>query len=214
VRSAGGEPLTVIADVCDSDAVMGAVGEVIRRWGAVDVLVNVAAVKLEGPVESASDDHLREAMSVNVGGALRCCRAVLPSMRARGEGHLVNISSVLGKRATPFRGVYAASKAALNAMTDALRIELAGTGIHVTLICPGRLDVHADAWRLAMGYDRAAEAIVRAIERRRREVVLTCSGRAVTWLGFLAPGVLDWLLHGLAAARRREFEDRSPPTAR
>ncbi|NOS99848.1 MAG: SDR family NAD(P)-dependent oxidoreductase [Phycisphaerales bacterium] len=206
VRSAGADALVAVVDVRDRAAVDQAVGEVIERWGGVDVLFNVAGVKVQGSMESTSYEAIREALDVNFGGVLRCCRAVLPVMRARGRGHLVNVSSVQGKRATPYRGAYAASKAALNAMTDALRVELSGTGIDVTLVCPGRLDHHGDPRRMAMGYDRAAEAMVRAVERGRREVVLTWSGRALVWLNVLAPGVVDRLLRGLRDERQREFE--------
>lgn len=206
VRSAGAEALVVAADVRDRSALDAAIAAAMERWDRVDLLFNVAAMKMDGPMESASDASVREAIEVNVVGALRCCQAVLPSMRTRGSGHLVNVSSVLGKRATPYRGAYSASKAALNAITDALRVELAGTGVDVTLVCPGRLDDRGDSRRMAMGYDRAAGAIVRAVERRRREVVLTVSGRAMVWLDFLAPGMVDRMLRGVCSARRRDFE--------
>ena len=106
------------------------------------------------------------------------------------SGHVVNVSSVLGKRATPGRAAYSASKAALNAMTDALRAELGGTAIRVTLVCPGRLEDQPNGL-LASSYEGAARRIVGCLHRPRRELVLTGSGRVLVALNAVSPGIVD-----------------------
>lgn len=105
--------------------------------GRIDALFNNAAFGQLGAVEDLSADLLRHQFEVNViGGHDLTCR-LLPQMRARGEGRIVQCSSVLGLVAGPYRGAYCASKFALEGLSDAMRIELKGTGVHVSLIEPG-----------------------------------------------------------------------------
>ncbi|MBI4581048.1 MAG: SDR family NAD(P)-dependent oxidoreductase [Planctomycetes bacterium] len=191
-------------DVRDAAAVRATVDEVIARWGRIDVLVNAAGAKIEGPVEQADPDDVRRLFEVNCLGPMTLCQAVLPHMRRQGCGHVVNVSSVLGKRATPMRGAYAASKAALNALTDALRTEVRGTGIRVTLVCSGRLAPGSTNGLLVSSEQGAAERIVRCIERPSREVVLTAAARVLVGLNVLMPGVVDWIV-----TRWRTGEERS-----
>lgn len=196
ISARGNEAIVLPTDLRDWHAVRRTFDEVFRRFKRVDVLVNLAGVKHEGSVESTDHDAAMETLRVNYLGAMACCQAVIPSMRGRSSGHIVNVSSVLGKRATPQRGAYSASKAALNAFTDALRMELAGSGVGVTLVCPGRLAEEGErhhAW-LATSNSRAAEAIVSCVERRPRELVLTLAGRVLVTLNALVPGLLDRVL--------------------
>lgn len=210
--AAHGEAIAWPTDLRDWDAVQQAVDGVVQRWGHIDVLVNLAGTKREGPVESATLEDAMATLQVNYLGALASCRAVLPVMRRQGHGHVINVSSVLGRRATPERGLYAASKAALNALTDALRAELYGSGIHVTLVCPGRLaaDDERSGW-LAMTHRDAAERIAACVEHRPRELVLTPAARALTTIHALAPGLLDRLLN---AWRHRETSQQGRGLAR
>ena len=198
-KALGAEAMTWPTDVSDWDAAQEAIRGILNHWDRIDVLVNAAGVKHEGPIERTSVNEATTALGVNYLGALACCKVVIPAMRRQGGGHgghIINVSSVLGKRATPERGVYSASKAALNAMTDALRLELWGTGIHVTLVCPGRLtesSIGRGRW-LAMTPEQAAARIVQCVDRLPREVVLTPAGRALAVLNALAPGLVDRVL--------------------
>lgn len=108
-----------------------------RTGGRLYALFNNAAYGQPGAVEDLPAEALRRQLEVNVVGAHDLTRRLIPAMRALGRGRIVNCSSVLGIMAAPFRGVYCASKFALEGLTDALRLELAGTGIHVALIEPG-----------------------------------------------------------------------------
>lgn len=205
VSAHGVEAVAHPTDLRDWRAVQQTFDRVFRQFNRVDVLVNLAGVKREGSVESTDLESAVETLRVNYLGAMACCKAVIPSMRDRRSGHIINVSSVLGKRATPHRGAYSASKAALNALTESLRMELFGTGVHVTLVCPGRLVKEGEphnSW-LAMTESRAAEAVVACAGHRPRELVLTLAGRGLLVLNALVPGLLDRLLCGW---RERENE--------
>ncbi len=120
-------------DVTDDASVAAAVAAA----GHVDVLVNNAGIGIGGPVELVPLDEVRRMFETNVFGAVRMMQAVLPGMRARRSGTVVNLSSVSGKVAAPLSGFYAASKFALEAVSEALHVEAAHFGIHVVVIEPG-----------------------------------------------------------------------------
>ena len=109
----------------------------MRTGGKLDALYNNAAYGIVGAMEDISGEVLRKHLDVNVVGTHELTRRLIPAMRAQGHGRIVTCSSVLGLVSGPFRGPYAASKFAVEAMTDALRYELIGTGIHVSLLEPG-----------------------------------------------------------------------------
>jgi NAD(P)-dependent dehydrogenase (short-subunit alcohol dehydrogenase family) len=131
--------LTLPLDVTDAASVASATAEVIRRFGRVDVLVNNAGYAVRGAVEEVSDEQVHEMFDVNVYGVMRMIRAVAPHMRQQKAGRIVNIGSVAGKLALPVNGTYSATKYALEALSDALRLELALFGIQVVLVEPGNI---------------------------------------------------------------------------
>ncbi len=130
-------PLMLPMDVCDDGSVQTAIEFVLKREGRIDVVVNNAGVGLAGAVEDTSVEEAKAIFETNFFGVLRVCRAVLPTLRAQGGGHIVNVSSLGGLVTIPFQGFYSASKYALESMSDALRMELRPFGVHVTLIEPG-----------------------------------------------------------------------------
>lgn len=133
-----GLPLkTVEMDVRDDASVGRAVAEVRTKAGAIDVLINNAGVGYFAVLEEISMDDLRQQFETNFFGAVRVTQAVLPGMRERRRGRIVNISSAAGKVALPLFGAYSGSKFALEGMTDALRLEVYPFGIDVVLIEPG-----------------------------------------------------------------------------
>jgi NAD(P)-dependent dehydrogenase (short-subunit alcohol dehydrogenase family) len=205
IERSGGIAKAFPCDVKDWDAVEALVRRVVAEWGRIDVLVNAVGLQCNGSVEETSRSTALELLQVNYLGPLACCRAVLPVMRGQRSGHIVNIASVLGWRATPQRSAYAASKAALISLSDALRCEVAGSGILVTLICPGRLDTDQRSTKTraahAQSLDVAIDQIFRAIESGKRHVVLSNAARVLHWLGMLAPGLADRVI---LAQRRRE----------
>ncbi len=128
-------------DYAEPDSIAAAADHVLAATnGAIYALVNNGAYGQPGAVEDVTTDVLRAQFEANVFGWHDLTRRVLPSMRARGEGRIVHVSSVLGLLSAPYRGAYCASKYAVEALADAMRLELAGTGIYVCLIEPGPIE--------------------------------------------------------------------------
>lgn len=134
-------------DVRDERSVQQAIERVIAKAGRIDVLVNSAGVSLVGAVEETSVEEATRLFDTNFFGALRTTRAVLPHMRSQKSGRIVNVSSVLGFLPAPFMGIYAASKHALEGMSETLDHELRGSGVRATLVEPSftrtKLDVNS-----------------------------------------------------------------------
>ena len=131
-------PLNIIeVDVTDESSVARGVNHVVDRAGHIDVLINCAGLSEIGAIEEGSDEIARRLMETNFLGPLRTIRAVLPGMRSRRSGVIVNISSLLGRLVISPMGLYAASKYALEAMSEALAQELRGYGIRVAIVEPG-----------------------------------------------------------------------------
>jgi len=137
-RFAPGDALLALPlDVTDEAQAAAAVQAALARFGRIDVLVNNAGYGLLGAVEEATADEVRRLYDTNVFGLLNVTRAVLPAMRARRSGHVINISSLGGYQSAPGFGVYCSTKFAVEGLSEALHGELAPLGIHVTVVEPG-----------------------------------------------------------------------------
>ncbi|MGH2922726.1 MAG: oxidoreductase [Solirubrobacterales bacterium] len=128
---------TLALDVTDEGSMERAVESIEREHGSVGALVNNAGYSQSGAVETIPIDSVRRQFETNVFGLMRMCQLVLPGMRKAGAGRIVNISSMGGKLTFPGGGVYHATKHAVEALSDALRFEVAGFGIDVVVIEPG-----------------------------------------------------------------------------
>jgi NAD(P)-dependent dehydrogenase (short-subunit alcohol dehydrogenase family) len=135
---------TAALDVTDDKQVESVVAQVIEDTGRIDCLVNNAGYGQFGPIEDLPTERVREQFETNTFGPHRLIRVVLPHMRDRGDGRIINVSSTAGRFATPGRGVYAGSKFALEAMSDALRAEVADYGIDVSVVAPGPVETAFD----------------------------------------------------------------------
>lgn len=143
-------------DVLSDDSVRGAVANVLDKFGRVDVLVNNAGVLCVGPLAEIPLSSIQRTFDTNVYGSMRTIQAVVPHMAARKKGKIVNIGSVTTMAPTPWSGVYTASKAALEKLTDTMRLELKPFGINVTYVAPGAIKSNiADSATLS--YDRMPE---------------------------------------------------------
>ncbi len=136
-RAEGLDLRVVDLDVTDDASVEVAVREVVDTAGRLDVVVNNAGVAAIGPLEAFTADQARQQFDTNVLGVVRVNRAALPQMRAQGSGLLLQVGSLVGRLALPFTGLYAASKFALEGLTEAYRAELAGLGIDAAIVEPG-----------------------------------------------------------------------------
>jgi NAD(P)-dependent dehydrogenase (short-subunit alcohol dehydrogenase family) len=134
---AGDRLLSLGLDLRDPAAVDAAAAQALSRMGRIDVLVNNAGYGLMGAVEEASEAELSDVFEINVFALLRVTRALLPSMRARKKGHIVNFSSIAGLTTAPGWGLYGATKFAVEGLSEALAQEVGPLGIKVSLIEPG-----------------------------------------------------------------------------
>jgi NAD(P)-dependent dehydrogenase (short-subunit alcohol dehydrogenase family) len=128
---------TMALDVTDEESMRAAVAAIEEAEGAVGALVNNAGYSQSGAIEDVSMESVRRQFETNVFGLLRMCQLVLPGMRRQGSGRIVNISSMGGKLVFPGGGIYHATKHAVEALSDALRFEVRGFGIGVSIVEPG-----------------------------------------------------------------------------
>ncbi len=202
----GPDALITAGDLTQPDLRRLIVERTLDRFGAVDILVNNAGVGLYTPSWRSSMETARRLFELNFFAALDLIRQVVPVMRERDGGMIVNVSSIAGKVPFPWLTLYCASKYALNALGDGLRMELAGTGIRVLTVCPGHVvtDFSANAlegrppaavtqrrWA-AITAEQCARAIVRGVERDARTIVVPRVG----WLLVALARVAPWLLEG------------------
>jgi len=128
---------TLRLDVCDEESVSRFVATALERAGRIDALVNCAGISLSGAIEVMSNAEEQRIIDTNLLGTARLCRGVLPHLRAQRSGRVVNVSSIGGLIAFPFHTMYCASKFAVEGLTECLRFETRGFGIHVSLLEPG-----------------------------------------------------------------------------
>ncbi|HMO59718.1 MAG TPA: SDR family NAD(P)-dependent oxidoreductase [Roseiflexaceae bacterium] len=209
-----GMPLPIAADLADPAAPLLIAERSVASFGRIDIVIHNAGVGLAAPIATLNPSDLTAALAVNLFAPLTLTQAVLPHMQPRGQ--LIFISSVVGLRALPFAGGYAASKAALDRIVEALRVELLGSGVAVTLVRPGTTSTGFNMRRLGANRDRrritprggpperVAQAILRAANREPREVYVTLGDRLITMAALLAPGLIDQVL-------RRIFVWEDPP---
>ena len=213
IRSQGGQAVVVATDVADPGQRARLIEQALADLGGIDVLINNAGVGALGFFADVSEQRLRRIMEVNFFGATELTRLALPHLRRGRDAMIVNVASILGRRAIPGCVEYCASKFAMAGWSEGLRAELAQHGVHVLLVCPGGVETEFDAnmleqrsaacrFAIAAGCRRtgAQELIVAAMRRRKNEVVITTSGKLIVWLNRLAPRMLDRVL--LRYARR------------
>ena len=206
-RLQGGRALAVPTDVADPNQCAALVARTREEYGRLDTLVNNAGISQWARFEEIRDlAPFEQMMRVNYLGAVYCTHHALPLLR-ESRGRLAAVSSLAGRTGVPTRSGYAASKHAMAGFFDSLRIELAGSGVSVTVVYPGFVATEirtratgADGKPLGaspvqegkvMTAEECAGRIVVALERRRRELVMTPRGRMGLWLKLIAPGLVD-----------------------
>jgi NAD(P)-dependent dehydrogenase (short-subunit alcohol dehydrogenase family) len=214
IASAGREVLGVQADITRQEDVERLFREALGRFERLDVLVNNAGRTARGKVLDTTPEQFRDLMELNLIALVRCTRAAVPHLLAQ-RGHVVNIGSLAAKSAARWVGAYPATKHAVAAYSQQLRLELGPAGLHVLLVCPGPIerqterlyplegleDVPERARRPGAGVrlraiapERLAAAILRATERRRPELVVPGRARLLFVLAQLFPRLGDWLV--------------------
>lgn len=134
-------------DVNDNESIKIAISEVMSRAQRIDVLINNAGVGITGPIEETPASEIENAFNTNLFGPINVIKAVLPTMREQGHGHIINITSIAGYMGLPYRGIYSATKAALEITIEAMRMETLQFGIRMTNVAPGDFATNIAAGR-------------------------------------------------------------------
>jgi short-subunit dehydrogenase len=205
ISASGGVALAVETDVSDRGSVEAMVGRAVGELGS---LVNNAGLGLSGKITEVRTEDVRHVFEVNTIGPLNCIQSAL--VRMGKGGRIINVSSVVGRRAIPKVGAYCASKAALGALSDALRVEVADKGISVTSVYPGttrtsfrensrRTRDEKRGWRpKGVTPERVAQRIADAAEKGPRDVYVTIPDRLFVAGVTLLPGLADRVLRAWA----------------
>jgi len=222
-RKLGAATLVASADVTEATAVAGAFRKAVKRFGTVDIVVNNAGVMIPSPVVDLRTADLRRMLDVNLIGALHVMQEAVKVMRQQGHGHIVNVGSLAGRRGFSPLGGYCASKFALVGLTEALRTELVGERIHVSLVLPGVIDTPmaaqiqgdpktADLWPEALNMPPSwvVWSIFLAIRFRLAEIAVPPGTALIEKLAALVPGTTDALLRRATDAAQRLRRRRSP----
>ncbi|NUH44017.1 SDR family oxidoreductase [Streptomyces samsunensis] len=209
-RDLGSEVLSVPTDVTSRDAVAALVDAAMDRFGRIDVLVNNAGIGKVGAIESAAfEDDVRQTLQASLFGMINVTRRVLPVLRRQGSGAIVNMSSVMGRKAFSRFGSYAIVMHAVSAFSDSLRQEVAGGDIQVSVIHPAltATDLLKEAEEAEMpppfrhmtplSSEDVARAVVVAVRRRRRRVVLPRTANMLLLGEALSPRVGDVIVTAL-----------------
>ncbi len=212
--------LVIEADLCNREEAERAIGEASNHFGRVDVLINNAGVITVGPLENQTVEDFRAVMNANFFTGVHCTLAVLPQMLERGDGAIVNITSIGGKVAVPHLLPYTASKFAAVGFSEGLAVELRTKGVRVTTVVPGlmRTGSHVNAqfkgdaegeyrWfslaaslpGISIAAHRAARKIADAVEDGCAEITVTPQALLLSRLGNLAPEVTRGLMRGMNA---------------
>jgi short-subunit dehydrogenase len=204
IGAAGGQALAIVADVTSEREMANFVERTIERFGRLDVMMCNAGFGIYGAIDDISADQMRKLMDINYFGTFYAARAGLAVFRRQGRGHIVIVSSIAGKRGVPYMGAYSATKFAQIGMAECLRAELAGSGIHVTVVCPVSTasefkdvmirETGSDVSRSlgpVQSADDVAEAVARAIAHPVAEVHPYFPARGLVLLNALAPGFTD-----------------------
>lgn len=203
----GAQALAVPTDVSDPDQCRRLIDAAVQRFGRIDVLVNNAGRSAHALFEEVPDlGWYEELMRINLWGSVWCTQAALPQLKAA-RGRIVAVSSLAGLIGVPGRTAYSASKFAMTGFFEALRAELKGAGVSVTIAYPGVVDTRIryrgfNALGQEMGssglreegamtVEECARLVVDGMEARRREVVMTAKGKLGRLLKLLAPGLVE-----------------------
>jgi short-subunit dehydrogenase len=204
IVAAGGQALPLVADVTSAADMDGLVARGIERFGRLDVMMCNAGFGVAGAIDEVPPDQMQRLLDINYTGTYHATRAALAVFRRQQSGHIIIVSSIVGKRGVPYMGAYAATKFAQVGLAECLRSELVGTGIHVSVVFPVStetefFDVMANETGVpvtrALGprqsVETVAKAIAGAIDRPVAEIYPHAFSRGLVIINALAPGLCD-----------------------
>ncbi len=217
-RQRGGKAIVVLTDVSAPEQAQALVAATVQAYGRVDTLINNAGISMWSLFEDVEDLNIFEdIMRVNYLGSVYCSYYALPYLK-QSKGRLVAVSSMAGKAGVPTRSGYAASKHAMVGFFDTLRIEIANDGVSVTIIYPDFVasEIRSRAYDgrgKALGADPIPEAnamsaaecaclILPAVEKRKRELLMSTRGKLGQWVKLIAPKVVDTIARNAIEKRK------------
>lgn len=220
LRKLGVSVLAIPGDVSKDEDTLQIIEKTIHHFKKIDILINNAGISMRALFEDVQLEVFKKVMDINFFGTVQCTKHALPHI-LESKGSIVGISSINGKRATPARTAYSASKYAMEGFLEALRMEVMKRGVHVLSVCPGfttsnirnvalTADGHAqgesprDESKM-MSAEETAEHIYKAIVKRKRDLVLTPQGKLAVWLTKLFPVLMDKITYYVMSK-----EDDSP----
>jgi NADP-dependent 3-hydroxy acid dehydrogenase YdfG len=211
---------TEIVDVRNKNEFTRCVGQTLEKWGRLDILINNAGVCSAGEIIYLEDRHWTNIMETNLMGTINGCRAAVPVMREQGFGHIVNIASIAGLVPFPVTAPYNISKSGIVALSRTLRMEMAGSSINTTLVCPGQLNTSmftalptANIRReiidennpfKPVNIDLAANKILKAMRKKKFLLVFPFYARLLWWTYRLFPGMTDAIFRKKMAGFRNQ----------
>ena len=207
VQASGTRAIALAADVRDAPALRAAADRLRDEFGRIDLLVANAGIGTTADAAKMQPDDIASVININVLGAANSVAAVVPEMVAQGSGQLVVISSLAAYRGLPKSAAYCASKAAVSAFFESVRLDLEPRGVTVTIIHPGFIKTPLTAGRDAdmpflMELDDAVKLIVRAIEKKKKSYAFPWQLASIVRLGIVMPIFMyDWI------ARRNSFRE-------
>ncbi len=205
VQSLGGEALVVQTDVRQHADIVRMVEATLDRWGCIDVLFNNAGVVRDRFLVKVDPEDIRDEIHINLTGVIESAQAVLPTMLSQKSGHIVNITSLMALIALPRATIYSATRFGVLGFSDSLRRELRGSGIKVSVFCPGYTPTELTPGLKAVAEGRqdaphirgllpisyVADQAARLIYHPRRRVILPRSWRFLAMLAYFLPGLMD-----------------------
>ncbi|MBO4363567.1 MAG: SDR family oxidoreductase [Clostridia bacterium] len=201
IRALGRKAVEIEADITDAEGIKAAVQKAIDELGGLDVFHCNAGIYLRCPAKDLRMDQIRKIMEVDYFGCLNCVYAVLPYFLEKKSGSIVTTCSMDGKKGVPPDAAYVGAKFAMNGFFQVLRQELRGSGVHVGIIYPSRMDTpqiaHVDCPKITPkgDPDLVAKAVVKSVVKKKKEIMVpSFSCHLLTWADAISPSLSDWLV--------------------
>ncbi len=226
ISGTGGTAFMIPADITRPEDIRRMMQTTLEYGGRLDVLVNNAGFGVWGHFEQLPMELIRKNFELNVFAAVACTQAAIPQFRKQKSGMIVNIESIVALRSMPISSCYCATKHALHAFSESLRVELAAEGIQVISACPGLIHTPFHQKRIQVGIqietgpkwlyisvEKCVRQIVRAMEHGHRQVVITGHAKWMAFVQRISPQFLDWILVKNYRRALRKLSVQAHPSA-
>lgn len=211
------EAFSIVADAASEEDNQRTINEIVARWGRLDVLICNAGISMRALFEEVELEVFKQVMDINFYGTIYSVKYALPHI-LKAKGSIIGVSSINGRRGTPARSAYTASKYAMEGFFESLRTEVMHRGVKVLVVCPGftatnirNTALTADGSQQGesprdeakmMTAEEVAEKSFKALKKGKRDLVLTTEGKMAVWLNKFIPSVVDKLVYNKMAKEK------------